>query len=664
MPFNEIELYDNKSSILLVPMHKSKINADGKLIEAAHHDDANIVHIDRRTGHIQKVPPKQHATLFDSMKSMSRILGVLGMIRLLSGTFLIVILKRDYVGSIKKHKVYRLAQIQFIPLLPSAFRKLSDKDREREFTYMEMLNKVFVGDRAHFFSYTCDLTQTFQRQSDILDGSFFNPTNSPMAQNDPFTNIDPKKPKPTVNEHSLWRYAHERFFWNHHLTSPLRDADLNGFIIPLIRGYVELIVDTLNKKKVKFGLISRVGTKRSGTRYNTRGADLHGNVANFVETEQFILHDGLFACHLQIRGSIPLIWSQYANLKYTPEIKFHKDKKKQTTSFKAHMDSVFQSYGNNISIVNLCKKKGQELILSRYYETLLKNVPLEHKVDYHAFDFHSETKGLRMDRISLLIDEMKEKVQQYAFHLEQYKPCKTSASKQLVAKLSLSPDTPSALPKVVSDSIPSTPPHQEVDLLLDFSANQDEEKKEEKNFETPPATPITSDTSDPESNTDKNSPSSPSEYTVHRTLQEQKGLFRVNCVDCCDRTNVVETAFGRVLLEQQLKMMGVFSPHESIIHHEKFNKIFQHFWANNGDRISSLYAGTGALMGDFTRTGQRSVVGFMKDGVNAVSRYVQNNFKDQVKQRSLHLVLGLLDVNGEEERNLMTENSNVLGSVF
>ena len=33
---------------------------------------------------------------------------------------------------------------------------------------------------------------------------------------------------------------------------------------------------------------------------------------------------------------------------------------------------------------------------------------------------------------------------------------------------------------------------------------------------------------------------------------EQRGVFRVNCVDCLDRTNVVQTAISRVVMETQV----------------------------------------------------------------------------------------------------------------
>lgn len=42
-----------------------------------------------------------------------------------------------------------------------------------------------------------------------------------------------------------------------------------------------------NFATVTLSLISRLGWKRAGTRYNTRGVDDDGNVANFVEVRTF-----------------------------------------------------------------------------------------------------------------------------------------------------------------------------------------------------------------------------------------------------------------------------------------------------------------------------------------------------------------------------------------
>jgi SacI homology domain len=42
--------------------------------------------------------------------------------------------------------------------------------------------------------------------------------------------------------------------------------------------------------------VSRRSCKRQGTRYTRRGIDAEGNVANFVETEQALLHEGGQVC--------------------------------------------------------------------------------------------------------------------------------------------------------------------------------------------------------------------------------------------------------------------------------------------------------------------------------------------------------------------------------
>jgi hypothetical protein len=58
-------------------------------------------------------------------------------------------------------------------------------------------------------------------------------------------------------------------------------------------------------------------------------------------------------------------------------------------------------------------------------------------------------------------------------------------------------------------------------------------------------------------------------------------------------------------------------------------------WADHGDTVSCAYAGTGALKSDFTRTGKRSREGMAQDGVNSVMRYVKNNFFDGDRQVSV-----------------------------
>ncbi|KAL2083635.1 hypothetical protein ACEWY4_021408 [Coilia grayii] len=120
---------------------------------------------------------------------------------------------------------------------------------------------------------------------------------------------------------------------------------------------------------------------------------------------------------------------------------------------------------------------------------------------------------------------------------------------------------------------------------------------------------------------------------------QQEGIFRVNCMDCLDRTNVVQAAIARVVMEQQLKKLGVMPPEQPLP--LRCYRIYQVMWANNGDTISRQYAGTAALKGDFTRTGERKLAGVMKDGVNSANRYYLNRFRDAYRQAVIDLMMGL-----------------------
>ena len=83
-------------------------------------------------------------------------------------------------------------------------------------------------------------------------------------------------------------------------------------------------------------------------------------------------------------------------------------------------------------------------------------------------------------------------------------------------------------------------------------------------------------------------------------VQIQKVVFRTNCVDSLDRTNVVQSVFGRYFLHLMLKDLGLseVSPSKEDISIEfkgNFESKFKNLWADNGDHISFSYSGTGAM---------------------------------------------------------------------
>ncbi len=105
-----------------------------------------------------------------------------------------------------------------------------------------------------------------------------------------------------------------------------------------------------------------------------------------------------------------------------------------------------------------------------------------------------------------------------------------------------------------------------------------------------------------------------------RVQRKQSGVLRTNCMDCLDRTNVVQSACGRRALEQQLKEEGA----EVDLLTDTSTQWFNTLWADNGDQISREYSSTAALKGDYTRTRQRNYRGAINDLGLTLSRYFNN----------------------------------------
>ncbi|KAG7225373.1 hypothetical protein INR49_027362 [Caranx melampygus] len=125
-----------------------------------------------------------------------------------------------------------------------------------------------------------------------------------------------------------------------------------------------------------------------------------------------------------------------------------------------------------------------------------------------------------------------------------------------------------------------------------------------------------------------------------KTLAQQRGVFRSNCMDCLDRTNVIQSLLARRSLQSQLQRMGVLNVGQRIEEQAEFEKIYKNAWADNANACAVQYAGTGALKTDFTRTGKRTRWGLLMDGWNSMIRYYKNNFSDGFRQDSIDLFLG------------------------
>lgn len=179
----------------------------------------------------------------------------------------------------------------------------------------------------------------------------------------------------------------------------------------------------MNGRPVLFGLISRRSRYRAGTRYFSRGIDRDGNVSNFNETEQILILDAqnenslasgplkgdIRFSYVQTRGSVPVYWAEINNLRYKPDLKIM-DLSSTAESLRRHFDNQLEHYGDQY-LVNLVNQKGYEKPVKDAYERAIEAMG-NPRVHYTYFDFHHECKGLRFDRVSVLIDSLDEGLQQ------------------------------------------------------------------------------------------------------------------------------------------------------------------------------------------------------------------------------------------------------------
>lgn len=330
------------------------------------------------------------------------------------------------------------------------------------------------------------------------------------------------------------------------------NESLHQWILPLLRGMVQYFTLVYNNKLFEFLLISRRNKYRDGTR-KTRGVDENGNVANSVETEQIVIYDENYYSFVQLRGSVPFLWSQ-TGYKYTPIPKLSLSKV-NLEYFNLHFDIQKKYYDKQV-VVNLLSSKGIEQELSETYK-LYCNEYVNEYVHYTYFDFHER--------------------------------CKTSFNP-----------------------------------INQFIENEIESIQGIKIFNT----------------------------RSGNVISQQDIYIRVNCLDCLDRTNFVQSYIAKYAMNKVLNDLKIS---EDDILRKSLDKLFKEAWANNGDAISLQYAGTHALKGEVVRKGKR---GLMKDGANSLSRYYIGIFKDTLRQTSLDLFYGNYDVSYDKAFSKGTWNES------
>ncbi|GAA5885405.1 hypothetical protein JCM6882_009606 [Rhodosporidiobolus microsporus] len=128
-------------------------------------------------------------------------------------------------------------------------------------------------------------------------------------------------------------------------------------------------------------------------------------------------------------------------------------------------------------------------------------------------------------------------------------------------------------------------------------------------------------------------------------IMQQTGVFRTNCKDvrlpfrsCLDRTNAVSDSLSSFALRHFLQnTQPTYAGSDTALWASH-----RVLWADNGDALSRIYVGTGAINTSFTRTGKKSLAGMLSDATKSVSRVYQQQFVDNGKQKAIDALLGNL----------------------
>ena len=411
-----------------------------------------------------------------------------------------------------------------------------------------------------------------------------------------------KKRKEIYSEDSeILRYTNEKYCWNRYLCYPYnryynqlnendcKNEGMRNFVFPIINGFFGTCKGNEYNPNLVLTLIARKDTRRSGMRFLIRGADKNGFVANCVEIEELLIYKEedniIITSFVQIRGSIPCLWKQEPSVKLNPKIEINENFPESYNSFSIHINELIEG-NDSVHCINLIDKKKDQQIIGKQYEKLV----LEYK--------SKETRNGRNLDFSW-----------FDFHSE----CKKMQYNN-IKKLFLQEDVSKHLEECKYDII----------------------KINQKNFNEKKAIG--------------------NEYITEILIQEdlleytqkQKLVFRTNCIDSLDRTNVVQSVFGRyflLLILKDLKLSDVSPSKDDISTTFKggFESKFKNIWADVGDHVSLSYSGTGAMKSDFVRTGKRTIFGAINDGVLTTRRLFINNFRDGYNQDCHDYFLGNLN---------------------
>ncbi|XP_024983448.1 phosphoinositide phosphatase SAC6-like [Cynara cardunculus var. scolymus] len=304
------------------------------------------------------------------------IFGVIGMLKLLAGSYLLVISERKTVGTYLGHHIFKVVSLKVLPCDQSS-RNSSKQEKKMESEFSNLL-KVTEKTPGLYFSYDVNITLSTQCLNELDDESKLLP---------------------------LWRQADSRFLWNTYLLEAFVDKKLDPYMLPIIQGSFQSFQSTIGLDIIDVILIARRCTRKKGTRLWRRGADSDGYVANFVESEQIIQLKGCTSSFVQVRGSIPFLWEQRVGLTLKSKFKILRHEEAAQVA-ERHFLGLRKKYGNVLAI-DLVSKHGDEGKLSEKFATSVQNI-VSDDMRYLHFDFHGICGHVHFERLSMLYAEIKD----------------------------------------------------------------------------------------------------------------------------------------------------------------------------------------------------------------------------------------------------------------
>ncbi|KAB2621038.1 phosphoinositide phosphatase SAC3 [Pyrus ussuriensis x Pyrus communis] len=407
------------------------------------------------------------------------------------------------------------------------------------------------------------------------------------------------------------------FVWNEFLTRGIRNHLQNTvWTVALVYGFFKQATFSISGRDFKLTLIARRSRHYAGTRYLKRGVNEKGRVANDVETEQIVCENVPEGFPMQIssvvqnRGSIPLFWSQETSrLNIKPDIILSK-KDQNYEATRLHFENLVKRYGNPIIILNLIKtqeRRPRESILRTEFANAIdfinKDLSDENRLRFLHWDLHKHSRSKAINALLLL-----GKVATYALTLTGFFYCQVN-------------------PALRPDSVikwPSPGGNLSVEI---HNANGDEEangKEDADNIECKPSGGRNIANGD---------------HSVKPSMF-QNGVLRTNCIDCLDRTNVAQYAYGLAALGHQLHALGAIDNPRIDLDAPLADDLMG-FYERMGDTLAHQYGGSAAHNKIFSeRRGQWRAATQSQEFFRTLQRYYSNAYMDAEKQDAINVFLG------------------------